>query len=542
MPNILTFYIFIFLFSMDTSILEEIDNPLNIEILLSAPEYLKTGKKGTIVFPGRCHFDSNNYFIDTSKKTYFNKEILDIYNKSYNVECGPWFDHDFFTPNCYIFCNFNESIPKGNYTISFNDNFTYSNNEANYSIKVYFFDAFNIEKEDYDIIDLYSDIQNINISDNQEIYDLKFKINVYNNERLFYGISNLSPANCKVDNNELLCTINKSILEKKVGILHIIRLYSLDEDGNTKFFNLVPDIIVNYDNIEKKDIYIELTNLLTDFTSMDSYIVYETNVTDIPNINIFALFLDFDGVFISLGCSLIKGENNPLIVVCTMTDDSWVPDKIWLPITDEEEIFNQSSILYNFRIQPIKKEMIIPFKNYSYSYIAGIYPETLDFESNESIQIEILTKSPFKIKGLTFNEEKNDLECEDLPNVKICTVKKDHFKGKDSGYFFLKHEGYNNTKKISYEVTPIKVILPKNDKENENEDEKENENKNKNENNNDNDNENDNSNKNKVVLIISIIVLVIVIVIAIVIIVFVFHKKKTDLEKEVMKTSFKYDE
>lgn len=169
---------------MGNFLLKEIDNPLNLEILLSPLEYLKTGKVGTIVFSGSCPVD--NSLIDTSKRTYFTKEILDINNKSCYAECGPWFDVLFFMSNWYIFCIFNESIPKGNYSISFNDNFNYLNNEMNYEIKVYYNDIFYIIKEDYDIIDLYSDIQEINVQENIEIYKIKIKINIYNNERLFY--------------------------------------------------------------------------------------------------------------------------------------------------------------------------------------------------------------------------------------------------------------------------------------------------------------------------------------------------------------------
>ena len=116
-----------------------------------------------------------------------------------------------------------------------------------------------------------------------------------------------------------------------------------------------------------------------------------------------------------------------------MLDDSDIPNYISLPITDKEQVYSQSSIIYNFRIQPIQKEMNIIFKNFSYSYISCIYPEILDFELNESIQIEIFTEKTNKIKGLTFNEEEKDLMCEDLPNIKRCIVEKDHFKGKDNG-------------------------------------------------------------------------------------------------------------
>ena len=114
-------------------------------------------------------------------------------------------------------------------------------------------------------------------------------------------------------------------------------------------------------------------------------------------------------------------------------------------------------------------------------------------------------------------------------------VEKDHFKGKDNGYYYLNHNGYNNIKKISCEIAPIEVILSKKNKENEDE----NENDNRNNNENGNDIEFDNDSKNDTILKLAIIVSIIVIII---IIIFIFHYKKSDLETEVMKTSFKYDE
>ena len=64
-------------------------------------------------------------------------------------------------------------------------------------------------------------------------------------------------------------------------------------------------------------------------------------------------------------------------------------------------------------------------------------------------------------------------------------MEKDHFKGKDNCYYYLNHNGYNNIKKISYEISPIKVILSKKNKENEDEKENESVNRNNNENGND---------------------------------------------------------
>ena len=89
-----------------------------------------------------------------------------------------------------------------------------------------------------------------------------------------------------------------------------------------------------------------------------------------------------------------------------------------------------------------------------------MYPEIFDFTKNDSLIIEYGMEDPEKFVGITFNEEANDLTCQDIGReVKRCTVPKSHFKGKKSGYYFTKHSNHLNGKSYSYEAPPIKVIL-----------------------------------------------------------------------------------
>ena len=44
--------------------------------------------------------------------------------------------------------------------------------------------------------------------------------------------------------------------------------------------------------------------------------------------------------------------------------------------------------------------------------------------------------------------------------ILTCKVPKTHFKGKKSGVFFFKHNNYKGNKIASYEIPPVKVILP----------------------------------------------------------------------------------
>ena len=178
-------------------------------------------------------------------------------------------------------------------------------------------------------------------------------------------------------------------------------------------------------------------------------------------------------------------------------------------------MIEEASILYNFRIQPNRLNDKCKIIDSTYSHIIGVYPEVLDFTSKNSYEIEFYIGYPQYLNGITFNEDKKDLQCSTIGNIKKCTVEKSHFKEKDSGYYYIKYDGYENQKAIAYEIQPIKVILSEDD--------------------------NDDDDK-KLAIILILIGGVIVIIAIIVVIYFYFKKKKSNLEEDVMKTSFKDDE
>ena len=317
MSNNLKYLFSILLISMINNYLYEKETLI---ILIENLAYSTTGKKGTIVFYG--NFLNDEEFPlkeDTSKNAYFTKQIEDIITgEIYDIDCGPWFYKNEGEDESLIFnifCIFNETIPKGDYNITFSDTFNYSD------FKFFIYSSnitFLITKKDYDIIDLYADMQIINMFDNKDIYDLKFKINIYNNEKIFFLISNLVPVDCKQSKNELICPIGKNLLEKNLG-LYSIYLASYTKDNNLIYFDLFPEIKVQYDKNKKKDIYIGITNLLTKFIwAKRNYLVYETNVTDILNIFIEGIHLEFEGLIQPLTCLLIKGQKLPLLFVCFM--------------------------------------------------------------------------------------------------------------------------------------------------------------------------------------------------------------------------------
>ena len=109
----------------------------------------RIGNKADALFYG--YFIEENYPFkpDINRKTYFTNAILNINNnKTYDINCGPWITDE----NFFIFCEFDESIPKGIYHIKFDDiNFKYS------GVEIYLnsYNSIKITKEDYDMVDLW---------------------------------------------------------------------------------------------------------------------------------------------------------------------------------------------------------------------------------------------------------------------------------------------------------------------------------------------------------------------------------------------------
>ena len=462
----------------------------------------RIGNKGGALFNG--YFNEENYPFkpDINRKTYFTNKILDINNnKTYDINCGPWVVDESF----YIFCEFDESIPKGIYHIKFDGiNFNYSGVEIN----LYSYNSIKITKEDYDMVDLCSNIQTINLFDNKKEYELNYSVKLYHNEQLYFLFGNFVLANCNQKNDILTCTLKRDTIENNMGSYNLTDLLYFDRYGRLQFLDFSSFIQVAY-NSEKKDIFVAITNLLTrNNIGINGALVYETNVTDIPNIDIdffLSLYEDIDN---EISCRFLKGEKKPMLFVCFSPFSEYVYlEKFSLRELKSEEIIQTAK--YNFRIQPMKKNDIFIAGAYNESFIAKIYPEILDFTSRNSYQIEIFNGDSNLLTGITFNEKKEDLKCENNGHIKRCNVTKEHFEGLKTDYYYIMRDFFNN-KEIAYEVVPIKVILPK-----------------------------ESNNSKKLIIIFSILGSALVAIIIIIIIVICFYKNKnSDLKENVLKTSF----
>ena len=409
-----------------------------------------TGKKGTLAISASSDYKFNE---DTTRLTNFESNISDKKN-SYKAKCGFWKATE---DKLYVFCNIDTDIPAGNYTIDFTGipKFNYQNQTIIFSNS-----KFEFEKLDKELIDLYSAKQEINIVDDKDSYELKFNVVSYNQEVLGIGFIFME---CKQESNELICQIKKDDLEKVLtkNKTDFSITYIGDKDSQA-FLPLVWPIIVIDNIVEKTDVLVGITKLIENVTDTNMFITYETNVTNINKVMIGmdSLSLEFEndkeGNY-SAGCLLRKNDNYPLFVICMVPYSG----TSWLKEIKKEIVLNNANVRYNFRIQPVKnEEKIYSGGDGSGTFIMWSYPEVLDFTKNDNLYIDYKSMAPNNIKGLTFNEEKEDLTFNIRENELLrCTVPKKHFEGKKTDYYFIKHTNYKNGKSTNYESTPVKIIL-----------------------------------------------------------------------------------
>lgn len=454
---VLLFLCFFFFISCSNRNLLELTGTVEEIKVRGFYESNNVGKKGTLILSTEWFPILN--IVNTKKETFFEATISNSEQKSFKLPCGIWKeDEDSYL---LIFCNVNEEIPKGEWSLKLNQvSFDYKN----YSITLVAESDFNFTKKDEEILDLYSDKQTINLDDGNESYDLKFKIVSYNNNKI--GLNWIKILDdCKQVNDELICTLTKKKIEEITTVLQgkaYFQVIYINEEYRVRKFPLIPKIDIIYKNIQKKNINILITNLIEKVTEHDTCIAYETDVTDIDNV-----YMDLESFELpfengeneeNFSCTLRKYDENPLLLVCfaNRRGGYWLKE-----ITQEIPLDTTLNIKYNFIIKPVKiLDKLELDRDRAGSFIMMLTPEVLDFTEKDSLTIEYYIENPDSLTGITFNENEDDLVCETVgKGAKRCTVPKSHFKGKNNGYYFTKHQNHLSGKSFSYEAPPIKVIL-----------------------------------------------------------------------------------
>ena len=414
------------------------------------------GKKGIIALETSFE-DQYNIFdeIDIEKRTSFTTTVSNENKDEFTINCNLFK----FTYEPYVvFCELDESIPGGNYSINFDQrSFIYNNNTIIINSK----ESFYFKKFNIDIPNLYSDVQNIYAKENEDTIEIKFNLISYHNEHLF--ISNMkstyvSLEDCQVVENKLICKYQREkLLEIMSSNEDIFNLYYIHNNYQDGHFSLVKSINIIYNNTEKEDIFVGITKPIETNMNIFSFMVYETNITDILNIKsgFSSFIIDFENSNYSF-CGFSKYENTPLLLVCYIfTSESYVK----LQDIDNEIILDNINIKYNFRIQPVNNidKIYISTSKKFFSFLT--FPKFLDFTSQDSITLSIygdMTEN----KGIRLNKDSKDLKCELLREGLFlqCIVPKSHFKGKKSGYYSLVYVDDSQVTTF-YDIPPFEVVL-----------------------------------------------------------------------------------
>lgn len=297
---------------------------------------------------------------------------------------------------------------------------------------------------------LYSDRQTIDIKNDIESYNLKFNVEIYNNELLYlYGEvkNSLILDKCQKNEKELNCKVSKEKLEEilaknneqfRVGALH-------DNAGLVKFIGVL-NITINYKIDKKEDIYIGIIGTLTKESDLLVPFGFETNVTNISNL--YSDIID--------NCYFKKFNDNPLLFLCRL--DQTPKEPFSFGNITNEIVLNNLHYKYNFRIQPFEEIYNVTIKETG-GIVNLILPEVLDFTAKDTLTISLIMPSPY-IPYLWFNPSLTYLECKDLYEVTKCNISVSHFTNLKSGNFYLYYSRNIYVSKKYYGLSPIKVILP----------------------------------------------------------------------------------
>ena len=259
--------------------------------------------------------------------------------------------------------------------------------------------------------------------------------------------------NCNDKNTDVICNINKDSVIKILSFsgekFHVSQL--INSEGMLNL-NSIFDITINSNNIPKKVINIEITKLLTPFVDMNTYIVYETNIIDIPQIT-----TDYFSINNNNGANCLfkksnENKNDKLFLFCVAENSGeYSLGKI------NELIVDNINILYNFKITEKENRENFAVSEYKSSIIYSVYPEEIDFNKQDSFIISYETDYPERLNNIRLNKYSSGLECEDKNHIKECKVTQAHFtKNGDYNTYIDNSFGYTI---ISYEIPTIKVTL-----------------------------------------------------------------------------------
>ena len=395
-------------------------------------------------FPMRVKFtvinDNNNYYKDS---------VID-------GACRFW---EHLHTNVRLICKLDTLNTANSITIFFNENIVDYNNKK----LVFYSNARNLQliTSTPNISFLYSgNNPEINMNDNTNLYELKIQKESYYNNQLYLYKNKYKclGLECNDKGTELVCNINR---DKLMEILSYdgeqFKIYEMISNYRMLPIDTIFNITINYPNPTKNDISLEITKLLTPVVELDSFVTYETNITEIPIIttDFFNLTINSSSNLSEISCMFKKNnekKNEKLLLLC-------------LAVTQGESSLNlidlmiksNINIQYNFKItsKNLEKFLIVSEKG---SIIYSVSPKELDFTKQDSYIIKYETDNPSFLEKIKLNiNSDTELDCENKEGEKECKVTQSHFT--KNGEYYTYHYTGTSDKLISYEITTIKITL-----------------------------------------------------------------------------------
>ena len=425
------------------------------------------GNNGTLEIITDYNDTETYIFSNSDIESYtFNNTMIDKDNNyTYNVICRLWKCNK---GRIKIFCKFYEDLKYETKNLIFS-NTTYSYRKYTFNIINYCF--ISINKINGNIPFIYSEDQIIDIDSGYILY-FKFKYDSYSKEKLFLFDNKFKSAyfekcttkpikreiDCQISNEKLKSILSFSGENFFLANFNKIKgLYSLETTG---------DIIITY-NTTKKDQYVLITNIINKFAEKNSFIYYETNITNISELT--SSFFDIKFNNTENSCMFKKRVVNyeNLLLICYMNQTGKTDfNRI------ENKILNDINIENNFIVLEGNNDQIIS-DDQNGGNIITIYPEIMKFKNKNFISMKIGVEG--NIKGIKLNKNsENELECIKYINYLDCKVPRSHFDNNETKYYNIYYENYLNQNSIKYEAPLILVTFSEEyDEEEEGEEEKE---------------------------------------------------------------------
>ena len=426
------------------------------EITLSIKEInnknkIKIGKNGGAFALVTDYNDQENKLFKDNDEIIFEGTFLDKNNDNvkYEINCKLWAPNDNYVR---IICYMNNDLKYITQMLILNStSFTYNN----YTIFVKQDQALEYQEYSDTIPFLYSDVQMIKMNDTTLSYELIFNFETFENNTLYIYGSNNNYAildNCQTKNLTVNCIITKEKIEEILTTQNEqFKIGTFTDNIGVITFDHILDIIINYENVQREEIYFVIIKTVGEFTEVGTPFAYETNVTDskLPSFTS-KVFNDKGGYF-----RKIKGR--PLLYLVNMNQER--DHKGTVNIT-EEIIEDKCHYKYIFRIQPctFKDDFSIYGKG---TNILLAYPQNIDFVSSiETKIIRFIGDKPELMENLKLNpDSRTSLVCKDLEKMKICEVPIDHFTG-SSGQYNIYHTNHFDEFNIYYDSPLINLALP----------------------------------------------------------------------------------